>query len=278
MNRFIRQLERWFACAGARTEPPTCNDADPAHAPLCPLPTPLALRGDLRVLVFAPHPDDEILGCGGTLALLARLGCPIRVVIVTDGAGAGGLPEGAATVRKEESRRGLKMIGIEDVVFLDEPDGAFRATAAFDETIRALLSSFRPDTILMPSPLDYHRDHVALGLALLRLWQAEHGHGHASTALLYEVWAPLPANRIVDISDVLALKQAALAQHRTALEQMDYASTNQGLAHFRGLYLGKGTAPKHAEAFLELRQDAASHRMVALLSELRGLVVEGTGN
>jgi LmbE family N-acetylglucosaminyl deacetylase len=54
----------------------------------------LATIADLpsRVLVFAPHPDDEVLGCGGALALHARRGDHVRVVVVSDG-GAGGDPQ-----------------------------------------------------------------------------------------------------------------------------------------------------------------------------------------
>ena len=49
----------------------------------CPLPQPLDLAQARKVLVFVPHPDDETLGCGGTLARLAAL-CPVKVVLVTD--------------------------------------------------------------------------------------------------------------------------------------------------------------------------------------------------
>ncbi len=267
MSAFIQRLSDWFS---------ERNCGKGVNSPaLCPLPTPLNLPTNARILVFAPHPDDEILGCGGTLALLARLGCTIKVVIVTDGAGAGGLPEGAGPIRQEESRQGLHVMGIDDVVCLDEPDGAFAPSRHFDETISSLLSTFRPDMLLIPSILDYHRDHVAIGKALLRCWRHS---GLPATALLYEVWAPLPANRIVDISAVLELKHQALAQHKTALAQMDYAGSNRGLSLFRGLYLGKDTAPKYAEAFLELRQDSPSQKIAGKLLQLRWLIENSMRN
>ena len=62
-----------------------------AQLGLCPLPTPLTPIHNGKILVFAPHPDDEILGCGGTLALLRQKGCSIKVIFVTDGSGAGSL-------------------------------------------------------------------------------------------------------------------------------------------------------------------------------------------
>ena len=76
----------------------------------CPLPQALDLTQARKVLVFAPHPDDETLGCGGTLARLA-LHCPVKVVLVTDGSGAGGLPPGADTIRQAEFVRALAVLG-----------------------------------------------------------------------------------------------------------------------------------------------------------------------
>src|ERR1700750_675330 len=74
------------------------------------------LRGE-RLLVLAPHPDDEVIGCGGLISLHSRRGRPVDVVIVADGAEAGD-----ATVRREESRRGLSIIGNATVDFLNYAD------------------------------------------------------------------------------------------------------------------------------------------------------------
>src|SRR5438128_8229694 len=73
---------------------------------------PQDLRGE-RLLVLAPHPDDEVIGCGGLIALHLRDGRQVRIVIVTDGAEAG-----EATAREEESRRALRIIGDVDCQFL----------------------------------------------------------------------------------------------------------------------------------------------------------------
>ena len=87
----------------------------------CPLPQALDLTQARKVLVFAPHPDDETLGCGGTLARLA-LHCPVKVVLVTDGSGAGGLPPGADTIRQAEFVRALAVLGVTDSAQLNQPD------------------------------------------------------------------------------------------------------------------------------------------------------------
>lgn len=87
---------------------------------------PGALPPARRVLVFAPHPDDEVFGCGGVLALYAQLGAQVQVVVVSDG---------AAQVRAEqrdrhfqaraaESRAALACLGVADVEFWGWPTEA----------------------------------------------------------------------------------------------------------------------------------------------------------
>ena len=198
--------------------------------------------------MFAPHPDDETLGCGGTLALLRQSGCAIKVVFVTDGAGAGGLPDGAAAIRRKEAAAALGVLGVDDMVFLDEPDGSFRNSPQFEKNVFELFRQFQPDWIFLPSVLDYHRDHVAIGQAVLSCWQRWDG---LSRAFFYEIWSPLPATWIVDISSMADLKREAISRYQLPLAHCDYLTASMGLASYRGLYLPSQNRPKYAEAFVE---------------------------
>lgn len=209
---------------------------------LCALPQPLDLTAARKVLVFAPHPDDESLGCGGTLARLASR-CQVKVVLVTDGSGAGDLPDGAGQIREEEFRRALGELGIDDMVMLGCPDGAFKLSAELKVTLGRLFSTYRPDWVFLPSPLDYHRDHVRISIALERMCRDCPTVTHL---LFYEVWAPVPATHVVDITEVVGLKRAAIGQHVTALACADYLGAVEGLNRYRGLYLGRD---RLAEAF-----------------------------
>lgn len=201
-----------------------------------------------KVLVFAPHPDDETLGCGGTLALLRQNGCAVKVVFVTDGAGAGGLPDGAAAIRRREAVAALSVLGVDDMVFLDEPDGSFRNSTRFEKKVFELFQEFQPNWIFLPSLLDYHRDHVAIGQAVLGCWQRWDG---ISRAFFYEIWSPLPATWIVDISSMADLKRKAISCYELPLAHCDYRTAIMGLASYRGLYLPGQGRPKYAEAFVE---------------------------
>lgn len=231
----------------------------------CPLPKTLAPLENGRVLVFAPHQDDETIGCGGTLALLRQKGCEIRVVFVTDGSGAGGLPDGSVAVRQKEAAAALAVLGIDDIVFLDEPDGHFRNTPAFEQKIMAILHQFQPDWLFMPSVLDYHRDHVAIGQAVCACWKRWQG---AARAFFYEIWSPLPATWVVDITSVAELKRSALSRYELPLAHCDYLSASMGLATYRGLYLSGNGQSKFAEALVEAEKNGIwsgmSERMLSL--------------
>ncbi len=215
---------------------------------LCLLPALLTPIEQGKILVFAPHPDDETLGCGGTLALLRQNGCTVKVVFVTDGAGAGGLPDGAAAIRRKEAAAALGILGVDDMVFLDEPDGGFHNSSRFEKDVFELFDQFQPDWIFLPSLLDYHRDHVAIGQAILSCWQRWDG---ISRAFFYEIWSPLPATWIVDISSVSDLKRKAISFYELPLAHCDYLTAIMGLASYRGLYLSVQDRPKYAEAFVE---------------------------
>jgi hypothetical protein len=85
-------------------------------------PRRLDLSGMARVLCFAPHPDDESLGCGSTLTFLAKAGARVHVVLITDGSG-GGLPEGSDKIRQNEFRAALRVLGVESHTLCLQSDG-----------------------------------------------------------------------------------------------------------------------------------------------------------
>ncbi len=223
---------------------------------LCPLPKTLVLPEQEKILLIAPHPDDETLGCGGTLALLRQRGCEVKVVIMTDGRQ--GDPLGYSTQdvgerRQDESRAALKILGIEDVVFMGYPDGDYRHSAQISAELAQVIDSYNPQWLLMPSLLDNHRDHVRISLSLLELWQQR---GCRERLFLYETWGAIPATAIVDISAVFTLKQQAIQCYQLPLQYCDYAAALAGLSAYRGLFLGNESHGPYAEAFLELHADS----------------------
>ncbi|MFL6244960.1 MAG: PIG-L family deacetylase [Thermoanaerobaculia bacterium] len=202
------------------------------------------LRGE-RLLVLAPHPDDEVIGCGGLIAQHLREHRAVRVVIATDGA-----EGGDAAVREAEARRGVAALGAADVVFLGFRDRTLGADAG--SRIREELLDFRPDLVLVPSPLEIHPDHVALSRVFCETIQRDEtlfADLAVTRVAFFEVSAPLPRpNALVDISDVAETKYAAIAEHASQLAVRDYVGYARGLNAYRAMTLPIGTA--FAEAYL----------------------------
>src|SRR5258708_17526572 len=115
---------------------------------------PQDLRGE-RLLVLAPHPDDEVIGCGGLVALHLREKRPVHVVVATDGAQAG-----EASQRESESRTALALLGDATIEFLRFPDRELKNAYELDLKLAAILRNWKPDLIAVPSPLEIHPDHI----------------------------------------------------------------------------------------------------------------------
>ena len=231
------------AIAALTPEPGRAADS----TPLCVLPQPLPLHQARRVLVLAPHPDDECIGCGGLVVRLVQAGVPVRVVLVTDGSGAGGLPGGAGLVRQDEFRASLQRLGVSNYALLNFSDGQLTPTAPLFDAIAEEVCRFAPNWLLAPSAADAHRDHRCVAQAAR---QAAMSHACVDTLLEFETWGALPATHVLDITNEFSSKMAALSEHRTALAQMDYASATEGLARYRALLLAPARVGGFAEAYL----------------------------
>jgi len=214
-------------------------------------PSALDLSQPRRVLVFAPHPDDDILGCGGTLSKLAKT-ANVCVVLVTDGSGAGELPSGTDKVRQAEFESALALLGVTQVKFLNQPDGFFKPNEPLRQDVVEILINFSPDWIFLPARFDYHRDHVLISEFV---FNAASAFSNRSTLIEYETSAPIQATHLVDITDVFSLKVEALQQHATALACADYLRAIAGLNAYRGLTVGRD---KYAEAFFVHPASSAS--------------------
>jgi LmbE family N-acetylglucosaminyl deacetylase/glycosyltransferase involved in cell wall biosynthesis len=221
---------------------------------------PALLRGE-RLLVLAPHPDDEVIACGGLIALHLREGRAVRIVVATDGAAQGG----DAALREEESRRGVARLGVAELEFLRFPDRGLGDAAA--GPIREQLVAFRPDLILVPSPVEIHPDHVALSRLFCELVQRDptlFAELAVARVAFYEVSQPLRPNAIVDITGVADDKYAGIAEHHSQLKVRDYVAFARGLNAYRTMTLPSSVKSAEAYHVVELPQLRTTS-----LSELR---------
>ncbi|MDP2793533.1 MAG: glycosyltransferase [Sulfurisoma sp.] len=205
-----------------------------------------------RALVFAPHPDDEVIGCGGLLKRLVAAGVVIRVVVVSDGA-AGLPPNEAPALRRQESLTGLGMVGVETCEFWDFPDGALPFGGKIEPRYQQVVDAFKPDLIFLPHPAEQHVDHRSLTRGLLAALEGR----WRGMLWFYETTSPShPVNRYEDITDSLEDKLAAVGAHESQMASFDYVRYCRHLAAMRGVSLDRPAA----EAFLVYEWDGSAQQ------------------
>lgn len=208
-----------------------------ALAELAPVTVDPAERFGDVLLVVVPHMDDEVLACGGTIALIRPE--LVHLVYATDGAGSPapvvpGLdraPADLPELRRQESRAALAELGVaaENLRFLDLPDGRLqRRTRELEQTLGSVLRAIRPHHVFVPFRYDRHRDHVAINRVIHRLCRDGKGRGRPEILeyFVYHRWRLLPGGDVrayvdptllleVDIRRVAARKRAALERFLT---------------------------------------------------------------
>jgi LmbE family N-acetylglucosaminyl deacetylase len=210
-----------------------------------------------KVVVLAPHMDDEVIGCGGSLAQHVTRGGQVTVIFFTDGRDGGRIPDGEADVtpsrdslsriRKSEARAALATLGIADAIFLDGVDCQVLSSPGLGERLREHLLAIQPDLVYLPFFLEEHPDHRAISHLLLA---AAQGTRLSFRCHGYEVWTPLFPNCLVNIDDTIEQKRQAIAHYRSQTADSDYVHTAFGLNAYRsGALLGPC---RYAEAFCAL--------------------------
>jgi LmbE family N-acetylglucosaminyl deacetylase len=216
-----------------------------------------------RTLVIAPHPDDEILGAGATMARLAAAALDVYVAVVTTGQP----PDYAAddVVRvQEEALRAHKLIGVRETFWLDQPAARLSDTphATLNAALRTVVHDVNPDTLILPFVGDIHLDHQLTFLSSMvaaRPHQAE----FPARILAYETlsetnWnAPyltpgfLP-NVYVDVTETMPLKLKAMEIFGSQLRAFPHERSVEALTALATLR-GATVHCRAAEAFVLVR-------------------------
>lgn len=230
------------------------SSADDPTLERAPLPEALARPARGRVLLLAPHADDDVLGAGGTCALHAAQGDPVHVLIVYDGAEGDPdrrhAPGELRALRQREARAGGAHLGLAHYEFWEYPEGHLPSPAQLLEGAQRLAHRIRElgvDTLYAPWVGEQHVDHHVLARsARLALALA----GFRGRAWGYEVWTPLVPTVVVDITTVFERKRAALREHASQLAYRDILHKGLALSAQRAMYLAPEA--RHGEGFAPL--------------------------
>lgn len=177
------------------------------------------------VLVLAPHPDDEVFGCGGALAAHAAAGVPVHVIILTDGA-----LFGDPDTRLGESCMAGQLLGYGEPECWNFPDRGLEYGEPLVTRLVAAITASAADLVYAPSLREIHPDHRQLAMAAV---EAVRRVGGRLRLAQYEVGVPLRPNLLLDITPFLDRKRQAMACFVSQLRQQRYDEHILGLNRFR---------------------------------------------
>jgi LmbE family N-acetylglucosaminyl deacetylase len=216
-----------------------------------------------RVLVIAAHPDDEVLGMGGTIAVHTDRGDEVRILVVTDGSSTQYPGDAETRTRKEgEAVRAAAELGVNDYVHLDLPDMRLDTVAhvELNGIVEEHVRDLGPDVVYTAQP-DVNRDHRALFDSVAVATRPTPGQP-ARRLLTYAPtssteWTPAPQNWFVpnwfvDISAALERKLAAFAHYETEQRPYPHPRSERAIraaAEFHGAAAGC----EYAEPFVLIR-------------------------
>jgi LmbE family N-acetylglucosaminyl deacetylase len=199
-----------------------------------------------RIVVFAPHPDDETLGCGGTIARRFSEGYEVVVVVITDGRYSFSVvlgidsdptPEELKEIRRNETIRATKILGVSggNLLFLDFEDNTLaKREKEVEEKITEIIEKYTPEEVYFTYKKDYNYDHQATSRIVRRsvqrlgLSSAQYQYSIArpGTCGVYGRIRPLidavmnifKKNYVkIDITEFLSLKARALNEFKSEI-------------------------------------------------------------
>lgn len=236
---------------------------------------PPDIMGAKRVLCIQPHPDDNEIGMGGTIAALADSGCQVHYLTVTTGdlgnKDKTATKEQTAAIRRREAELAGRHLGACGFYFLSHGDSTLENVTELSVEIAKVIRKVQPEVIFCPDPyLNYegHYDHVVTGRAAANAFHltdipnfpGEDGlpAWHVPAIGFYFTARP---NTVIDITSHFERKFQAIALHDSQMDERNLAMyrlyfqmKGAELAKGRGFELGEGLkvlSPLHMHCFVD---------------------------
>ncbi len=217
----------------------------------------------MEVLVIAPHPDDEVLGVGGTLARHAAEGDRVTVCIATKGQPPL-FPEGGYKATRAEAARAHECLGVHKTIYLDFPAANVEAAPRYELNARLLnvILEVKPEILYIPHFEDMQKDHQLIVEAVMVAIRPKYAH-RVKEVYMYETLSetewnlPHPAkqftpNYYVDISGYLDKKLTAFSMYESQRDSFPNPRSEEAIRSLAG-YRGSNIMAEAAEAFEVVR-------------------------
>ena len=221
------------------------------------------------VLIVAAHPDDEALGCGGTMVRLANDGATLHVAFLADGVGAR-YRDGIKTDEETEARRAAaraacEVLGAAPPVFDDFPDNRLDTVALLEiaQRVETIIGSVKPDTVFTHHAGDLNVDHRRVHQAVVTACRPQPGHP-VRRLMFFEVassteWQPPGSAPVfqpqcyVEITATLSAKLEALRAYEAEMRPWPHARSIEAVEH-HARWRGATVGCEAAEAFMVGRE------------------------
>lgn len=225
-------------------------------------------------LVLAPHPDDETYGMGGSIRRATKIGIPVQLIVLTDGALGGPDPATLVPRREQETSAAAAILGIDQVEFWRQPDRGLGPSEDIIQRVAERLRGMASGTLFIPSLTEPHPDHRA---AAVIGWEACRLASFPLRVVAYEISSQGPVNLLLDISDEIDAKQAAMDIYASQEAERPYA--RRVLANNIARTWSLADKVRYVEAFLHL--DPRDQPLVAIAEPyfaryLLGLTLAGS--
>jgi LmbE family N-acetylglucosaminyl deacetylase len=215
-----------------------------------------------KVLVIAPHPDDEVLGCGGTMAKYASRGDDVYLCVATQ-AYTPDWPENFIKGRKKEVSKANQILKVKKTFFLNFPTAKLDTIPQKDinEAIGRVIKETKSQIIFIPHQGDLHSDHKIIFLSSLVATRPDR-HSFIEQVLSYETlseteWGnpiyPFLPNIYEDISEFLEKKIEAMDAYKSEIKEYPHARSSDRIRCLAGRR-GSEANLKFAESFLLIRE------------------------
>jgi len=218
----------------------------------------------MRVLVIAPHPDDEVLGCGGTIAKHVSEGSEVYLCVVTK-AYSPDWSEKIIEVKRQEVLKVTEILGIKEVYYLDLPTVKLDTIPQkeLNESIARVIGKVKPEVVYIPHKGDVNKDHRLVFEAAMVALRPLRG-STVSRILCYETlseteWGATDTegffvpNVYINIAGTLEVKLEAMSVYRTELKDYPHPRSLEMLRILAGKR-GSEAGFVAAEAFMLVRE------------------------
>ncbi|MCC8137124.1 MAG: PIG-L family deacetylase [Clostridiales bacterium] len=215
----------------------------------------------MRILIIAPHNDDEVLGCGGTIAKYAKDGNEVIVCEVT----AGDLKDPVVQLQKREAKESHSILGVAQTVFMDLPVVGLREmqTRELNARFLQMVQKISPEIVFIPHKGDMHIDHrmvIEAAMVALRPVSCPQLKAiYAYETLSETEWnTPCVDNAFIptvynDITDEIELKLEAMKCHASQLCEYPHPRSLEAIRAL-AMHRGSTVCVGYAEAFMVIRE------------------------